>query len=118
MHVDEPLPDTLYTVRVEDLAGRYDELTFRPDTLRPAVSEIVWPQLSIRGQVLQINPPYQSGGTMFLRDQEQKVIDYFSVINGSTVPAREAVSWELWIPLDDQSSGILMGPYPFSSDAE
>ena len=109
------LPDALYTFRLEDLAGRSDELTLRPDPDRSAIEDVEWPEVSIVNDVLRLKGEYD-WGMLILRDENFSPLDIQKVSDGSRVTAGEALWWELWITLEDTSGGFRLGPYPFLSD--
>ncbi len=106
------LPDTLYTFRLEDLAGRSDELTIRPDPDRSAIEDVEWPEVSIVDDVLRLKGEYD-WGMLILRDENLSPLDIQKVSDGSGVTAGGALWWELWITLENTSGGFRLGPYPF-----
>jgi len=106
------LPDALYTFRLEDLAGRIDEITFRPDPDRLTDDELIWPEVRIEENLLHLDGPF-SRGMLILRDENLGFLESGDVSDGTVVDAGDAVFWELWIPLVDTSGGFRLGPYPF-----
>jgi len=114
---DFRLPDTLYTIRLEDLAGRSDELTFRPDPNRPSADQVEWPGVSIDKQQLHLEGAYERG-TLILRDEELKTLEVHDVRDGSRVSRGNAAWWELWISSEDTSGGYRLGPYRFSATGQ
>ena len=108
------LPDALYTVRLEDLAGRSDERTFRPDPGRPSADQVKWPRVSIDKGILHLEGDYDRG-VLILRDEELKALEVLNVSDGSRISRENAVWWELWISLEDTSGGYRLGPFPFSA---
>lgn len=111
------LPDALYTLRLEDLAGKSDEITLRPDPDRPAVEDVEWPEVSIVDDVLHLKGEYDQG-MLILRNEQLSPLDLQRVSDGSRVNAGEALWWELWITLEETSGGFRLGPYPFLSELE
>jgi hypothetical protein len=112
------LPDALYTLRLEDLAGRSSEVTFRPDPERPQLGDLEWPDAEIRDGTLVLQGPHESA-YLILRDEELNPVDVISVTRGSEIGETEAIWWELWISLDEFSNGFRLGPYLLSiSDTE
>ncbi|MCK5250348.1 MAG: hypothetical protein KAJ98_10320 [Spirochaetaceae bacterium] len=107
------LPDTLYTLRLEDLAGRSDEITFRPDPNRPSIENLKWPEVLLQNDTLLLEGPYESG-SMILRDGQFNSVGVQLVSTGYRINDEEAVWWELWFPLNDTSGGFRLGPYPVS----
>ncbi len=107
------LPDTLYTLRLEDLAGRSDETTFRPDPDRPSIENLVWPEAELLNDTLLLDGPYDSG-SLILRNDQFKRVGVQQVSSGFELSDTEAIWWELWIPLNDISGGFRLGPYPVS----
>lgn len=108
------LPDVLYTLTLEDLAGRKDEISFRPDPDRPAYDEIKWPVAEIRNGSLLLRGQYGSG-SLILRDEGFTAVEVFTAKNGSPVNLDKAAWWELWISLTGFSGGFRLGPYPVST---
>jgi len=108
------LPDALYTIRLEDLAGRSDERTFRPDPDRPPADQVKWPRASIEKQLLHLEGDYDRG-TLILRDEDFKALEVHNVGDGSRINRGNATWWELWISSEDTSGGYRLGPYPFSA---
>lgn len=108
------LPDTLYTLRLEDLAGRSDELTFRPDPDRPSIENLEWPEAELQNNTLLLDGPYDSG-SLILRDDQFKPVGIQQVSSGSELSNTEAIWWEIWIPLNDITGGFRIGPYPVSA---
>jgi len=111
------LPDTRYTVRLEDLAGRSDEITFRPDPDRPPADQLNWPRASIDEQVLILKGGYEKG-VLILRDEELKPLEVLNVLDGSRISRGDAAWWELWISSEETSRGYRLGPYAFSTAGE
>lgn len=112
------MPDVLYTLRLEDLAGKSNEISFRPDPDRSGLDQIVWPEAELTDGVLKLSGPYQEG-FLILRDSEFKSLNTVSAGTGTVVNLSEAVSWELWFSEKDTSAGFRLGPYPISeSDTE
>ena len=106
------MPDTLYTLKLEDLAGRSDERTFRPTPGRPLADQIVWPEVRLEDDVLYLEESFTQG-MMILRDENLNKIEVRQVHDGSKVNGGEAFWWELWISLEDTSGGFRLGPYPY-----
>jgi len=111
------LPDTLYTLKLEDLAGRSDERTFRPDPDRPELEQLNWPRVYFENEVLHLEGDFDEG-MLILRDESLVSLDVLKVSNGTRINKKEAVMWELWISLADTSGGFRLGPYPFLSVSE
>ena len=108
------LPDALYTISLEDLAGRTDKRTFRPDPDRLTDANLNWPAAVLHDGILQLEGPYHSG-ILILRDDEFNPLETIPVNNRSSVSGNGAVWWELWISLENTSGGFRLGPYPFLS---
>lgn len=110
------LPDTVWTVRLEDLAGRYDEMSFRIDADRPEADAMEWPTARIRGRRFVIEGPYEEAAVLF-RNPDGKVLQTLSLKDGDEIGELSgAVTWEAWISLDEVSRGILLGPYRLAEE--
>ena len=109
------LPGGIYTLRLEDLSGKADELEFRPDPDRPDLDELTWPEASLESGMLRLSGP-SDGALLILRDAEGLSRESVPVNNGSPVDVGSAESWELWIPDEIHSGGFLLGPYPTVGD--
>ncbi|MDF1568596.1 MAG: hypothetical protein RQ801_09585 [Spirochaetaceae bacterium] len=107
------LPDAIYTIRLEDLAGRYSETTFRPDPSRPAIDEMDWPEISLVDNVVRIEEPYNEA-VVILRDSEYTHLKTLTVSDGMSLDLGEAEWWEAWVILADVSRGYRLGPYSLS----
>jgi hypothetical protein len=107
------LPDVIYTIRLEDLAGRYSETTFRPDPSRPTLDEINWPEISLQDNIVRIQGPYNEA-VVILRDSEYTHLNTLTVSDGMSLDLGEAEWWEAWMPLADVSQGYRLGPYSLS----
>jgi len=105
------LPEALYVIKLEDLAGQCTEFTFRPEPPFSDFNSIQWPEASINNGILELTGLYNSA-ELFLRDEELKSLKSITVKNGSRVDLTSAAYWELWIPLESVSSGFRLGPYP------
>lgn len=107
------LPNALYTIRLEDLAGRSVETTFRPDPSRPGPDELVWPEIDLVDNVVRIEGPYKEA-FIILRDSEFTPLNTLTVLDGMSLDLGEAEWWEAWVPLADVPRGYRLGPYPLS----
>lgn len=107
------LPDALYTLRLEDLAGKSSEIRFRPDPDRLPLEQLDWPEAEISNGVLKLRGPYREGILIF-RDSELKSLKMVSALTGTEIDFPEAAWWELWISEKDISGGFRLGPYPVS----
>jgi len=105
------LPEALYIIKLEDLAGRYTEFSFRPEAPFTDFDSVKWPEASINNGMLELTGFYNSA-QLFLRDEALKPLKSIRVKNGSRVDLTSTAYWELWIPLDSVSSGFRLGPYP------
>jgi len=107
------LPQTLYTLRVEDLAGRSDEITFRPDPDRLDPEGISWPSARLESGRLVLEGG-DGPATVILRDIDGTPVATVSAIDGTAIGDESAATWELWIDRPERSQGFRLGPYPLS----
>lgn len=108
------LPDAVYTVRLEDLAGHGYELTFRPDPGRPAREDLKWPVVRVENGLLRISGVWPEI-RLVLRDDGLVFRESVPVRDGEKLDTRGAVFWELWV--DDGLNAYRMGPY-LSADSK
>ena len=106
------LPDSLYTVRLEDLAGHSYETSFRPDPDRPSIDELEWPVAALENGAIQFTSS-SSSAWLILRNENLNHQNSMGVSDGDVVDTQAAHFWELWI--DDQSESFRLGPYPVST---
>lgn len=123
-HTGMRLPDGLYTVRLSDLAGRSDEMTFRPLSDRPDPQEIDWPKVSLEEEngVLSISGPF-TGGELILRGDNREFLSRTNVIDGAVPNFSGAFWWELWFGYGassdadaDTPRGFRIGPFLVDSE--
>ena len=103
-HMGMSLPDGLYTVRVSDLAGRTDEITFRPLSDRPDPENIDWPEVTLDEGVIRLTGPFTSGD-LILRGEKRAFLSRSEVFDGDVPDFTGALWWELWFGFDDSSGG-------------
>ena len=104
------LPDGIYRLRLEDLAGRSAELEFRPDPSRPLRDEIVWPAAAVADGRLNLEPS-NPGARILIRNSEGALVESLPAADGTAVEMMEGGSWELHIPAGVGEYDVLMGPF-------
>jgi len=110
------MPDSLYVVRLEDLAGHSYETSFRPDPDRPSIDKLEWPVVSLENGIIRFTGSTASAW-FILRDENLNPQYSLSVGDGDAVDTHAAHFWELWI--DDLSEPFRLGPFPIlASDSE
>lgn len=107
------MPDALYTLRLEDLAGKSSEISFRPDPDRFQLDQLDWPVAELDNGVLKLSGPYLKGFLIY-RDIESQSLNVVSAVSGTEIDFPDAAWWELWFSEKDISSGFRLGPYPIS----
>ena len=111
---DFRFPSGLFVLRVEDLSGRSDEMTFRLPSSRLREEELEWPRPTFEKDLFRLDETYPKA-FVFLRDEAGRSRRSGEITDGTSFLANEAVEWEAWIPLEDSGTGFRLGPYPLSS---